>query len=155
MNRDVTIEKITYMMDRLGDVEVTTDDMEEMIVKVFVSSFEFEHGFEPDLIAALVNARHQLLWHENTSDDDEPATLQGRDAEKWYCECQTKMYMQAGCEQGYAEESSSWPDALPLHADWDADLLKQLARKEVAHHLVVMEQIREEMEKHKNANPNS
>jgi hypothetical protein len=155
MNREVTLEKIGYMMDRLGgDDELSADDLESMLIKVFVASFEYEHGFEADLIKALVDARWNLLCHENTSDDDDPPTLSSDEAEKWYLECQKKMYMQAGCDEGYAEESASWPDSLPLIADWDADLLKQLARKEVAHHLVVMEQIRAEMEK-RNANPNS
>lgn len=150
-NREVTLDKIGYMMDRMGgDDELTADDLESVINKVFVASFEYEHGFEADLIKALVDARYVLLCHEGTSDDDNPETISGETAEKWYVECQTKMYVQAGCAQGYAEESASWPEALPLHADWDADFLKHLARKEVAHHLVVMEQIRAEMEKRKN-----
>lgn len=156
MNRAVTEEKIGYMMSRLGgDDEVTADDMESMILKVFTASFEYEHGFEADLIKALVDARHVLLCHEETSDDDEPETLDDKEAEKWYVQCQKQMYMQAGCAEGYAEESSSWPHTLPLRADWDAELLKQLARREVAHHLVVMEQIRAEMEKRKNEHADS
>lgn len=155
MHRDVTLDKIGYMMDRLGgDDELSADDLESMIHKVFVASFEYEYGFEASLIRALVDARWQLLCHENTSDVDDPPTLDSGEAEKWYLKCQKEMYMQAGCDEGYAEESASWPDALPLIADWDADLLRQLARKEVAHHLVVMEQIRAEMEK-RNADPNS
>jgi hypothetical protein len=155
MNREVTLEKIGYMMDRLGgDDELSADDLESMLIKVFVASFEYEHGFEADLIKALVDARWKLLCHENTSDDDDPPTLSSDEAEKWYIKCQIDMYKQAGADAGYAEESASWPDSLPIIADWDADLLKQLARKEVAHHLVVMEQIRAEMEK-RNANPNS
>ena len=158
MDREATIDKISYMMDRLGgDDEVTADDMESMILKVFTASFEYEHGFEADLIAALVNARRELLQHEDDDDkyaiDDADTTTEW--AEKWYLQCQKQMYMQAGCAEGYAEESSSWPDALPLRADWDADLLKQLARREVAHHLVVMEQIRAEMEKRKNEHADS
>lgn len=148
MNRDVTLDKISYMMARMsGDDEISADDLESMINKVFVASFEYEHGFEADLIKALVDARYVLLCHEN---DDEPHTLSGKEAEKWYVLCQKKMYMKAGCEDGYADEASAWPDALPLNADWDAELLEQLARTEVAHHLVVMEQIRQEMEKRKN-----
>lgn len=148
-----TIDKIAYMMDRMsGDDELTPDDMENMIIKVFVASFEYEHGFEADLIEALVHARRELLQHE---DDDDKYAVDDADmtaawAEKWYVQCQKQMYMQAGCAEGYAEESSSWPDALPLRADWDKDLLRTLARKEVAHHLVVIDQIRAEMEKRKN-----
>lgn len=154
MNRDVTLEKIGYMMDRLGgNDELTVDDLEEMINKVFVASFDFEYGFEADLIRALVDARYHLLDYDNQDDESIP-TLDKTEAENWYLKCQKEMYMQAGCEEGYAEESSSWPDVLPLNADWDADLLKTLARKEVAHHFVVMEQVRAEMEK-RNANANS
>lgn len=156
MNRDVSIDKIGYMMSRMGgDDEITADDLEEMIHKVFTASFEFEHGFEADLIKALVDARYILLCHEETSDDDNPPTISGTDAEEWYVQCQTNMYLQAGANKSYAEESSSWPDSLPLQADWDADLLKELARKEVAHHLVVMDQIRAEMEKRNNEHANS
>lgn len=155
MNRDVTLDKITYMMDRMGgNDEVTVDDMEELIIKTFVSSFEFEHGFEADLIRALLEARYHIMDAE-TDEEEMPELLDKKAAEQYYLQCQKEMYMQVGHLEAYAEESSSWPDALPLQADWDADFLKTLARKEVAHHLVVMDQIREEMEKRKNDNPNS
>lgn len=147
MNRDITLDKIGYMLDRLGgNDELTVDDLEELINKVFVASFDFEYGFEADLIRALVDARYHLLDYDNQDDESIP-TLDKADAENWYLKCQKEMYMQAGCEEGYAEESSSWPDVLPLNANWDADFLKTLARKEVAHHFVVMEQVRAEMEK--------
>lgn len=152
-NTNTTIDKIEYMMNRLGgDDEVTADDLESMIIKVFVASFDYEHGFEAELIGALVNARRELLIHENEDDDDDKyavddSGLTAEWAEKWYLECQKKMYMQAGCNEGYAEESASWPNTLPLRADWDKDFLRTLARKEVAHHLVVMDQIRAEMSK--------
>lgn len=155
MNNDVTLDKITYMMDRMGgNDEVTADDMEELIVKTFVSSFELEHGFEADLIRALLEARYSLMDAE-TDEEEMPELLDKKAAEQYYLQCQKEMYMQVGHLEAYAEESSSWPDALPLQADWDAEFLKTLARKEVAHHLVVMDQIRAEMEKHKNDNPNS
>lgn len=153
MQRDVTIEKISYMMDRLGDTEVTAADMEEMITKIFVASFEYEYGFEADVIRALLGARHTLLSYEDDTEDEIP-TLDAKEAETWYLECQTKMYLEIGCTASYAEESSSWPDALPLHADWDKKFLRAMARKEVAHHLVVMDQIRAEMEK-RDADANS
>ena len=146
MNRNVTLDKIGYMMDRMGDCEVTVDDMEELIVKTFVASFEFEHGFEADLIQALLAARHDIMAAE-TDEEEMPVLLDKEHAEKLYLQYQKDMYMQTGCNESYAEESSSWPDALPLNADWDADFLKTLARKEVAHHLVVMDQIRAEFEK--------
>lgn len=155
MHRDVTLDKITYMMDRMGgNDEVTVDDMEELIVKTFVSSFELEHGFEADLIRALLEARHSIM-EADTDEEEMPPLLDKTAAEQHYLRCQKEMYLQIGHNESYAEESSSWPDALPLQADWDAEFLKTLARKEVAHHLVVMDQIREEMEKRKNANSNS
>jgi hypothetical protein len=139
------------MMDRMGgNDEVTVDDMEELIVKTFVSSFELEHGFEADLIRALLAARYHILNGEAADEEEMPAMLDKTAAEQHYLKCQKEMYMQIGHAEAYAEESSSWPDALPLNADWDAKFLKTLARKEVAHHLVVMEQIRAEMEKRKN-----
>jgi hypothetical protein len=152
MSNNVSLDKIAYMMDRMGgDDELSADDLESMIVKVFVASFEYEHGFEANLIEALVDARRELLQYENDDDDDKYA-VDDEDttaawAEKWYVKCQSDMYKQAGCDAGYAEESASWPDTLPLRANWDKDILKMLARKEVAHHLVVMDQIREEMKK--------
>jgi hypothetical protein len=155
MHPDVTLDKIAYMMDRVGGHdEVTVDDMEELIVKTFVSSFELEHGFEADLIRALLAARYHIMVDE-TDEEEMPPLLDKTAAEKHYLQCQKEMYMQIGHNESYAEESSSWPDALPLQADWDADFLKTLARKEMAHHLVVMEQIREEMEKRKNVDANS
>lgn len=151
MHREVTLDKIGYLMARMsGDDELSAEDLESMIHKVFTAGFEYEHGFEADLIKALVDARYVLLCHEGTSDDDDPETLSSEEAEKWYLTCQKKMYMKAGCSDSYAEESASWPESLPLNADWDDELLEQLARKEVAHHLVVMEQIRAEMEKRNN-----
>jgi hypothetical protein len=145
MNRDVTLEKIGYMMNRLGgEAELSADDLETMIIKVFINSFEFEHGFEAELVRELVHARHALLSEDNNV---ELETLGAEEAEQHYLACQVEMYVQAGCDRGYGEESASWPDALPLRADWDKKFLRELARKEVAHHLVVMEQIRAEMEK--------
>ena len=95
MHRDVSLEKIGYMMNRLGgDDELNADDVEEMIIKVFVSSFEYEHGFEAELITALLTARRDLLAHE-TDDDHDPVELSAEEAEKWYYACQSKMYMQA------------------------------------------------------------
>lgn len=152
-NREVMLDKISYMMDRMaGNDELSVDDLESMIHKVFVASFEFTHGFEASLIHALLDARHALI--EAESETDENDYLSGEDAEKWYLQCQVDMYKQAGCDEGYAQESASWPDSLPLNAEWQRQILKDLARKEVAHHLVVMEQIRAEMEK-KNVNADS
>lgn len=156
MRRDVTLEKIGYMMNRLGgDDELSADDLEALIIKVFVSSFEYEHGFEAALIRELLHARNDLMNHELTSDDDEISLVPDREVEDKYLQFQREMYVAAGYDPEYAEESASWPDALPLNGDWDEEFLRDMARKEVAHHLVVHEQIRAEIEKHKNDNANS
>lgn len=151
MNSGVSLDKIGYMMNKLGgDDELSVDDLEEMIVKVFVSSFEYEHGFEAALIRALLAARHDLMASEYTSDDDvdEELPLVAREeVENKYLKFQRDMYVSAGFDPGYAEESASWPDALPLDGDWDEKFLRDMARKEVAHHLVVLDQIRAEMAK--------
>lgn len=147
MHQNVTLDKISYMMDRLGGSdEITADDLESIIHKVFVSSFELEHGFEAALIRELVNARADII-EADAEDDNTPEYLSAKDAENYYLKSQIEMYKQAGYAQGYAEESAAWPDALPLHANWDCKFLRELARKEVAHHLVVLEQIREEIAK--------
>ena len=150
MNSAVSLDKIGYMINKLGgDDELSVDDLEEMIVKVFVSSFEQEHGFEAALVRALLAARHDLIAAE-ADDDEEPALVPPKEVETKYLKFQSDMYVSAGYTKEYGDESASWPDALPLNGDWDADFLKQLARKEVAHHLVVMDQVRAEMEKRKN-----
>lgn len=150
MNSAVSLDKIGYMMNKLGgDDELSVDDLEEMIVKVFVSSFEQEHGFEADLVRALLAARRDLLSAES-EDDEDPVLVDRNDVENKYLKFQRDMYVSAGFDPGYAEESASWPDALPLDGDWDEKFLREIARKEVAHHLVVIDQIRAEMEKHKN-----
>lgn len=158
MNRDVTIEKIGYMMGKMGgDDELSVDDLEAMLIKVFVSSFEYEHGFEAPLIRALLAARHDLLAADYTSDDDieeELPLIPREQVEAAYLKFQRDMYVGAGYDPSYAEESASWPDALPLDGDWDEKFLRDMARKEVAHHLVVMDQIRAEMEK-RNGNADS
>lgn len=146
-NANATIDKIEYMMNRLGgDDEVTADDLESMIIKVFVASFDYEHGFESDLIRALLAARHVLRQHAD-DDENEPELLDRKDVEAWYLQCQQDMYVQAGYSKDYAAESASWPDALPLDGDWDKNFLRAMARKETAHHLVTIDQIREEMRK--------
>ena len=153
MNSGVSLDKIGYMMNKLGgDDELSVDDLESMIVKVFVSSFEQEHGFEADLVRALLAARHVLLSDDYTSDDDieeELPLIPPGEVEAKYLKFQVDMYVSAGFDKGYAEESASWPDALPLNGDWDEKFLREMARKEVAHHLVVLDQIRAEMEKTK------
>lgn len=155
MNSGVSLDKIGYMMNKLGgDDELSVDDLESMIVKVFVSSFEYEHGFEAALIRALLSARYDLMASES-DDDEEPRLVPSEEVENKYLKFQREMYVSAGFDPGYAEESVSWPDALPLNGDWDVKLLREMARKEVAHHLVVIDQIREEMKRDKNANANS
>lgn len=147
MHRDVTLDKIGYMMGRMGgDDELSVDDLESLIIKVFVSSFEYAHGFEAALIQELLAARYALMDFE-AEDENEIETIDGAEAEQYYLKCQAQMYQQAGCTKEYAEESASWPDELPLHAQWDKKFLREMARKEIAHHLVVMDQIRAEMEK--------
>lgn len=149
MNSAVSLDKIGYMMNKLGgDDELSVDDLEEMIVKVFVSSFEQEHGFEADLVRALLTARRDLLSAES-EDDEDPVLVDRDDVENKYLKFQVDMYVSAGFDKGYAEESASWPDALPLDGDWDEKFLREIARKEVAHHLVVIDQIRAEMAKEK------
>lgn len=148
MNSAVSLDKIGYMMNKLGgDDELSVDDLESMIVKVFVSSFEQEHGFEADLVRALLAARHDLMAADA---DEEPALVPPEEVENKYLKAQRDMYVSAGYDPGYAEESASWPDALPLSGDWDEKFLREMARKEVAHHLVVLDQIRAEMSKKTN-----
>lgn len=151
MHRDVTLEKIGYLMNRMGgEAELSVDDLDSMIIKVFVSSFEYEHGFEAALIRELLAARHNLMAAEYTSDDDideELPLIPREDVENKYLKFQRDMYVSAGFDPGYAEESASWPDTLPLDGDWDEKFLRDIARKEVAHHLVVLEQIRAEAAK--------
>lgn len=151
MHRDVTLDKIGYMMARIGDCELSVDDLESMIHKVFVSSFELEHGFEADLIRELVDARAALI-EADAEDDKSPEYLNAKQAEEYYLECQKNMYVQAGYTADYGMESASWPDSLPLLANWDKKFLRELARKEVAHHLVVLDQIRAEMAKRVDSN---
>lgn len=154
MHRDVTLDKIGYMMNKLGgDDELSVDDLESMIIKVFVSSFEYEHGFEAALIRELLHARYDLINHES-EDDIDLDIIPDNKVEGYYLQCQSEMYQQAGYSKDYADESASWPDALPLNGDWDKKFLRDIARKEIAHHLVVMEQIRAEMEK-RNVNADS
>lgn len=154
MHREVILDKIGYMMGQLGDSdELSLDDLENLIHKTFMSSLEFDHGFEADLIRALVDARYALKNYDNT-DDEDASILAGVAAEDCYVACQKNMYVAAGCPENYADESASWPESLPLEADWDAELLEMLARKEVARHLVTMDQIRTEMEKHKTNDKN-
>ena len=147
MNSAVSLDKIGYMMNKLGgDDELSVDDLEEMIVKVFVSSFEQEHGFEADLVRALLAARYALLSAE-AEDDEEIALVPSEEVETKYLKYQSDMYVSAGYDRSYADESASWPDALPRNGDWDAKFLREIARKEVAHHLVVLDQIRAEVQK--------
>ncbi len=147
MHPDVSIDKIGYMMNRLGgDDEITVDDLEAFITKVFVCSFEQEHGFEAALVRELLNARDDLIAFES-EDDTSPDHIDRDKVEGLYLQYQKDMYAQAGFDPGYAEESVSWPEALPLDAAWDKKMLRTLARKEVAHHLVVVDQLREEMAK--------
>lgn len=157
MNSAVSLDKIEYMMNRLGgDDELSVADLESMIIKVFVSSFEQEHGFEADLVRALLAARHNLLVDEYTSDDDiekELPLIARKDVENKYLKFQSEMYVTAGCDPAYAEESASWPDSLPLDGDWDKDFLRAMARKAVAHHLVVTDQIRAAMLRHEHERP--
>lgn len=146
--RDIQTDKLTYMMGLLDETrqEVTIADIDEFIFKIIEAAQNCEYGYEANLIAALVDARNTLAEQEAEDDEIEPGVSR-LDAENRYVEKQIETYREAGYADDYAQESASWPDVLPLDANWPVELLDELARQDVVRQAVVHDQIRREMQK--------
>jgi len=146
--RDIQTDKLTYMMGLLDETrqEVTISDIDEFIFKIIEAAQNCEYGYEANLIAALVDARNTLAEHES-EDDEIESGVSRLAAENRYVEKQIETYLEAGYADDYAQESASWPDVLPLDANWPVDLLDELARQDVVRQTVVHDQILREMQK--------
>lgn len=147
--RDIQTDKLGYVMRRLdaSRQEVTITDIDEFILKIIEAAHDYEHGYEANLIAALIDARNTLTEYEAEDDVIEEPRLSRVAAENRYVEKQIETYREAGYTDDYAQESASWPDVLPLDANWPVELLDELARQDVVRQAVTHDQIRREMQK--------
>jgi hypothetical protein len=138
--------RLNYMV---ADREpITENEIRAQIIRIFTACFvEEETGREEEIITLLLSVLLHLreAAADRDNEDDVPAaveTLRGTDAEEYYVQAAREAYIAEGMGEHYANESASWPEILPMNADWDTDILTELAQLEVGHELVSMDYTR-------------
>jgi hypothetical protein len=132
---------------------ITEEQLREIALRAFAASFADEGTVEkvsivlPTIAKALIDLaelRHKELDDELELDQrpDAPTSFKGINAETIYRFTAIECYKQAGFDQNYAEEAASWPDVLDYNATYPGDLLRDFAKLEVGHDLLVGDYIR-------------
>jgi hypothetical protein len=133
---------------------IEADELREIALRAFAASFADENKIEQAsiVISAVAEALTDLakLQREELEDElepgsraDAPTSFKGVNAETIYCATAIECYKQAGFDQKYAEEAASWPDVLNHSTTaYPADLLRDFAKLEVGHDLLVGDYIR-------------
>ncbi|NBT75138.1 hypothetical protein EBZ80_18280 [bacterium] len=130
---------------------VTADMIEELLLRAFASSFcgEQEEAMASTTIAQLSGCLCSLrLAAAHDEDDDvkeaavEAKILRGPAAEQFYCNEVIRLYKANGADQLYAEEAATWPDVLVMDAEYMEGTLRQFAKIEVGHDLLVGDYLR-------------
>lgn len=138
---------------------VTENDLANMIRRSFAAQIcddgELDDDEHKEMLTHLIQAHHVLRLATARAKDDENGidtptdvlTVTDTAAERCYFQAYISAHVKAGASEGYAEESAWWPDALPLKAPWDPELLAELARLEVGSELVTADYIRERIKR--------
>lgn len=128
-------------------------DLREIALRAFAASFADENSVEKAsiVISAVAQSLVDLAELQRKELDEEteheqqaetPTSFKGVNAETIYCHTVVEYYRQAGFDQKYAEEAASWPDVLDYNATYPGDLLRDFAKLEVGHDLLVGDYIR-------------
>lgn len=133
-NENLDQAQLLYLLEKMRNDTPLVEAVENLIVQTFVESLDCHVGIEHDLIHALLTARRELQLQDD-DEEDLPELLTPDEAEKYFIERQKAIYAKSGHKTyaAHLAEEIMWPDALPLHADWDADILGTLAEYEAAH----------------------
>jgi hypothetical protein len=132
---------------------IEAEELREIAMRAFAASFADEGAVEkasiviPAVASALIDLaelQYKELDEELEQDQrpDAPTSFKGINAETIYRATAIECYRQAGFDQKYAEEAASWPDVLDYNAAYPGDLLRDFAKLEVGHDLLVGDYIR-------------
>lgn len=132
----------------------TADTLRETALRAFAASFCDDEKIEQAeiVVSALSQALVDLaeLDHQAACDELEdgqpqptgPVSFRGENAENFYHAAVVNLYKAAGFDQHYADEAASWPDVLNHKTAYPGDLLREFAKLEVGHDLLVGDYIR-------------
>lgn len=132
---------------------IDAEELREIALRAFAASFADEEKVEKASIVipavasaliALAELEYKELDEELEYDQrpDAPTSFKGVNAETLYRTAVIELYRQAGFDQKYAEEAASWPDVLDYNAAYPGDLLRDFAKLEVGHDLLVGDYLR-------------
>lgn len=133
--------RLAYIMrhDNLFDA----DGLREVIYDIFAAQFESSFGCEDEVIASLSAAvfRYRCATEDDLNVDNE-FIKNGREAEKYFCDYLGKIFLANGFSEDALEDYAVWPDCLSVDTTWEKKVLRELARIQAGHDLVVRDQLK-------------
>lgn len=140
--------RLSYIMrhDNLFDA----DGLREVIYDIFAAQFEESFGCEDQVIDALSTAifRYRCAT-EDELDVDKEFVTNGREAEKYFCDCMKKILLANGFNEAALDDYAVWPDCLSVETTWEKKVLRELALIQSGHDLVVRDQLKKLWEEEK------
>lgn len=140
--------KLAYLLrhDRNFDPE----QMRELIYDIFAGSFENDCGSTDEIVDVLSTAIFKYRCAtEDDLDVDKAFINNGREAEKYFCDYLGKILASTGFPQSALDDYAVWPDNLSVDTTWEKEVLRELARIQAGHDLVVRDQLKKLWEEEK------
>lgn len=133
--------RLAYIMrhDNLFDAAA----LREVIYDIFAAQFEESFGCEDEVIDSMSTAifRYRCAT-EDELDVEKEFLKDGREAEKYFCDCMTKILRANGFQENALEDYAVWPDCISVETTWEKQVLRELALIQAGHDLVVRDQLK-------------
>ena len=125
------------------DNEFDPEHMREIIYDLFAGSFENDCGSTDEIIDVLSTAIFKYrIATEDDLDTDKVFIKDGHEAEKYFCDCMRKILAANGWHPDGLEDYAVWPDNLSVETTWEREVLRELARIQAGHDLVVTHELK-------------
>jgi hypothetical protein len=132
------------------DAEFDPAAMREIIYDLFAGSFENDCGSTDEIIDVLSTAIFKYRCAtEDDLDTDKVFIKDGHEAEKYFCDCMRKILIASGWKSEILDDYAVWPDNLSVETTWEKEVLRELARIQAGHDLVVRDQLKKLWEEEK------
>jgi hypothetical protein len=116
--------------------------MREIIYDLFAGSFEEDCGCVPEIVDSLSTAIFEYRCAtEDALDVDAEFINSPQTAEKYFCDCLRKIFVDNGWNSNYLDDYAAWPDNLSIETNWEKQVLRELALIQAGHDLVVRDQL--------------